>query len=62
MKHNSIFRGLISVELGLLIGILGAVFALNASKAAGFYLYEFIGVLMASIITTYGIYKMHDIT
>ncbi|MFB6116027.1 MAG: hypothetical protein ABEK10_00810 [Candidatus Nanosalina sp.] len=42
--------------------LLMAIYSLPASRASSLYLYEFIGVTLALMITTGGVYKMREIT
>lgn len=44
------------------LALILAIIQFTPEEAARFYLYEFLGALMALIITTGGIYKMRDIT
>jgi hypothetical protein len=51
--------GIETVILGLLIA---SIAFLGIEEAEAYRLYEFLGVVMATIITTYGIYKMRALT
>lgn len=50
------------VETALMLGLIGLLSSLTSSQSSYFRLYELFGALSASIITTYGIYKMRQLT
>lgn len=45
-----------------LVAVSAGAFLLESSVASRYYLFEFIGVLAASIITVFGLMKMRDLT
>lgn len=56
------FRILLGLEIMLLVGIVIGITSLNPDKAEAYRLFEFLGADLAAIITTYGIYKMRNLT
>lgn len=52
----------VAVEALLLLGIVVGIYSLSTETAEAYRLFEFLGADLAAIITTYGLYKMRDIT
>jgi uncharacterized membrane protein len=52
----------LAFETLLLVGILFGVYFLKTETAEAYRLFELLGVFLAAMITTYGLYKMRDIT
>lgn len=62
MTIKNAFRIALILELTLFIGLSLAIYVMGTATATRYYFYELIGVLLASIITTFGIYGMREIT
>lgn len=58
-KKLRITAGIETVILGLLIACIAF---LGIEEAETYRLYELLGVFLALVMTTYGIYKMRDLT
>jgi hypothetical protein len=56
------FKALLALETVLLVGIVAGIASLGLERAEAWRLFEFLGADMAAMITTYGLYKMRDIT
>lgn len=52
----------LSFEVALLLGVVALIHSLSPAEASYFRLYELFGALSAAIITTFGLYKMRDLT
>ncbi|WP_414836751.1 hypothetical protein [Candidatus Nanohalococcus occultus] len=59
---KTLFQNIIAIEAGVLAGLLGTAAYLDPETASALYVFEFLGAAMATLITSYGIYKMNDIT
>jgi len=59
---DRIFKALLVAESVLLIGIAGGIASLGLERAEAWGLFEFLGADMAAMITTYGLYRMRDLT
>lgn len=62
MKTQRKFRTLIGIELFFLALLFGFIAFLGLEEAAYYRGYEFLGATMALILTTYGVYKMRELT
>lgn len=56
------FKILLGIESVLLAGIVAGIAYLNPDTAEAYRLFEFLGADLAAMITTYGIYKMRELT
>lgn len=62
MKINQILSKTLLVEMVLMVGVIVSLYLMDVPEASYFYLYELFGALSAAIITTFGIYKMKELT
>lgn len=62
MELDKNIRRLLTLEAALMAGLLTSLYLMSPFEADYFYLYELFGALSAGIITTFGIYKMRQLT
>ena len=62
MDVKNIFRVLIALEVVLLAFIVSGIVLFDSSKASSWRLFELLGANIASLITTFGVYKMREMT
>jgi len=62
MNIKNTFKMALILEIIMFIALSLAIFVTGTVTATRYYFYELIGVLLASIITTFGIYGMREIT
>lgn len=62
MKAQKILQISIIFELAVLLGVIAGIYSLNPEGAVKYSLYELLGAVLATLITTTGIYKMEDLT
>lgn len=62
MKLRKKLEMLMIFELLLLIAIALGIFFLSPDESEKYTLFEFLGAVLASMITTFGLYKMRDLT
>lgn len=62
MDVRNLFRVSIAVELVLLALIVSGILLFDSSKANSWRLFELLGANIASLITTFGVYKMREMT
>ncbi len=62
MNVNRAFKAAIALELITLATIVSGIIMLDSSQARAWRLFELLGANMASLITTFGVYKMRQMT
>lgn len=62
MKMKNAFRILLGVETAVFLAIVSGIALLEPDQAAELWLFELVGAVSASMITTYGIYRMKALT
>lgn len=62
MNLDETLRKSLIVEAALMAGILTTLYLLTPTQSSYFQLYELVGALFAGILTTFGLYKMRQLT
>jgi hypothetical protein len=62
MKTGTKLRIALGVEAAIFIAVLAGISTLSMEKASDLWLFELLGAVSATMITTYGLYKMQNLT
>jgi hypothetical protein len=62
MRQETSFKVLLRVETVALIAIIAGIVFFEPERAADLWLFELVGAVSASLITTFGIYRMKELT
>lgn len=62
MKTEEKLKIILGLEIIVLSAIILGVLSFNSDRTSLYRLYELLGTVIAGIITTFGIYKMRELT
>ncbi|MFB6200041.1 MAG: hypothetical protein ABEJ83_04120 [Candidatus Nanohaloarchaea archaeon] len=62
MENDRLAQWILTLESMILVFIATNIYHLTPAQASTLKLYELLGAVLAGMITTYGIYKMHQLT
>lgn len=62
MKTGRKLQTALLVETAILVTILAGISSLSIERASELWLFELVGAVTAAMITTYGLYKMRELT